>query len=112
MSQPDRYFIGPGLRVKLRQTIDKVDGMTIGGGGPTIPTRLQSMPQPGGSPLRICTFTGAWSVNGSKTVTLRGATTTFSAVNLFSNITVDCGLRNCAIAKNGTAWYLIAAQCS
>jgi hypothetical protein len=61
--------------------------------------------------FRIATFTGAWSINGTKTVTLRGSTATLSAVNLFAEITAPSGAKNCAVAKDGTAWYLIAAQC-
>jgi len=61
--------------------------------------------------FRVCTFTGAWSINDTKTVTFRNQTTTpntVAAVNLFfpfsaaTNATTDC-----AIAKDGTAWYLI-----
>jgi len=61
--------------------------------------------------FRVGTFTGAWSVGGTKTVTIRNSTATISAVNLFLNIGVDCGNRNCAIAKDGAAWYLISAEC-
>ena len=61
--------------------------------------------------FRMATFTGAWSINGTKTVTLRGSTATLSAVNLFAEITAPSGAKNCAVAKDGTAWYLIAAQC-
>jgi hypothetical protein len=61
--------------------------------------------------FRVCTFTGAWSINDTKTVTFRNQTATpntVAAVNLFfpfpaaSNATTDC-----AIAKDGTAWFLI-----
>ena len=78
----------------------------------------------GGSPLnfgavlesprrvfRMATFTGAWSINTAKTVTLREATATLSATNLFAAIGTAAGSRNCAVARDGTAWYLIAAQC-
>jgi hypothetical protein len=64
--------------------------------------------------FRVCTFTGAWSINDTKTVTFRNQTTTpntVAAVNLFAALTAASGSRNCAIAKDGTAWYLIAAQC-
>jgi hypothetical protein len=64
--------------------------------------------------FRVCTFTGAWSINGTKTVTFRNQTSTpntVSAVNLFANIATRASARNCAIAKDGTAWYLIAAEC-
>ena len=64
--------------------------------------------------FRVCTFTGAWSINASKTVTFRNQTSTpntVAAVNLFANITAAASSRPCAIARDGTAWYLIAAQC-
>jgi hypothetical protein len=65
-------------------------------------------------PFRLCTFTGAWSKNTSKTVTFRNQTTTpntVAATNLFAAIATAAGSRNCAIAREGTAWYLIAAEC-
>lgn len=68
----------------------------------------------GSNPIRICKFTGSWLTNASKIVTLKHQTATpntFVASNLFANISVDCGERNCAIARSGTAWFLIAAQC-
>lgn len=72
---------------------------------------------PASKTFRVCTFTGAWSINASKTVTFKGVTSTPNtavAVNLFAALTgttVTSTLRNCAIARDGTAWYLIAAQC-
>lgn len=67
-----------------------------------------------GKVFRVCTFTGAWAINASKTVTLQNVTSTpntAAAFNLFAAITASSSARNCAIAKDGTAWYLIAAQC-
>ena len=65
--------------------------------------------------FRVCTFTGSWSIDTSKTVTFRNITTTpntAAAINLFAAIGTSAGdPRNCAIAKDGTAWYLIAAEC-
>ena len=61
--------------------------------------------------FRMATFTGAWPINGAKTVTLRGSTATLSATNLFAAIGTAASSRNCAIAKDGTDWFLIAAQC-
>jgi len=61
--------------------------------------------------FRVCTFTGAWSINDTKTVTFKNQTATpntVAAVNLFfpfsaaTNATTDC-----AIAREGAAWYLI-----
>jgi hypothetical protein len=71
----------------------------------------------GAKTFRVCTFTGAWSKNTAKTVTFRNQTTTpntVSATNLFAaiaGVTATSTSRACAIAKDGTAWYLIAAEC-
>lgn len=68
----------------------------------------------GGTPLRICTFSGSWSKGATKTVTLAFQTNTpntFVATNIFANLSVDCGIRKCAIAREGTAWFLIQAEC-
>jgi len=59
--------------------------------------------------LRLGTYTGVWSVNAANIVTLRGSTATLSAVNLFLTLPSN-GQRNCAIAKDGTAWHLIQWQ--
>jgi len=67
---------------------------------------------PSGKTFRVATFTGAWSINGENTVTFRNQTTTpntVSALNLFLDLP-DNGQRNCAIAKDGTAWHLIPWQ--
>lgn len=66
--------------------------------------------------FRVCTFTGAWSIGASKTVTFKGVTSTPNtvvAVNLFAAVgnTASAIQRDCAIAKDGTSWYLIAAVC-
>jgi hypothetical protein len=60
--------------------------------------------------FRVCTFTGAWSINAEKTVTFRNQTATpntVAAVNLFFPFPAPASATDCAIAKEGTAWYLI-----
>jgi hypothetical protein len=67
-----------------------------------------------GKVFRIATFTGAWSISAAKTITFKYQTTTpntVSATNLFATINTFTGNRDCAIAKDGTAWFLIAARC-
>jgi len=67
-----------------------------------------------GKVFRVCTFTGAWAIDSAKTVTFRNVTSTpntASAINLFASIAASSSTRNCAIAKDGSSWYLIAAQC-
>lgn len=72
-------------------------------------------PMPGGKVFRVCTFTGTWSKGSSKTVTFKSTTTTPNtavAQNIFVTVgTTASAAINCAIAKDGTAWYLIAAEC-
>lgn len=64
--------------------------------------------------FRVATFSGEWGKNSSKVVTFKyqsATPNTASAVNLFANIGTATGSRNCAIAKEGTAWFLVAAEC-
>jgi hypothetical protein len=79
------------------------------------PLRYEKVPC-GATPkiFRICTFTGAWSINATKTVTFKYQTTTpntATALNLFAAVPAPSGSGDCAIAKEGTAWFLIAAVC-
>ena len=112
------YILSEPYKQRVDRALSVVEGQPSQGNLTTIPTRFETLPQPASSKtFRICTFTGSWSINASKTVTFKGVTTTpntVSVVNLFAAITgttVTSTLRNCAIAKEGTAWYLIAAQC-
>lgn len=61
--------------------------------------------------FRMATFTGEWVIDTEKTVTFRNQTNTANVVNLFASLGTVAGDRPCAIAKDGTAWYLIAAKC-
>lgn len=76
------------------------------------PLKIHGMPQQGTSKIfRVATFTGAWAVDTSRAVTFRNVTATpntVSVVNLFYNFTQTSGTATCAIAKDGTAWYLVA----
>jgi hypothetical protein len=108
-------FIGDSLLSDIRETISTVRNMPGGESILRIPTRFDGRIQ---SPVfRICTFTGAWAKTSDKTVTFRGVTSTpntVSATNLFAaitGVTATSTSRACAIARDGTAWYLIAAEC-
>jgi hypothetical protein len=62
--------------------------------------------------FRVCTFTGAWAINSAKTVTFRNVTTTPNTVSV-TNVIYDLpsqGDLPCGIAKDGTAWYLVAVK--
>lgn len=114
----ERYFIGPSLRDKLRETILRVDAIPSKETGATIPTVSQEMAHGPRHVFRICTFTGAWSKNSTKVVTFKFQTNTPNTVqasNLFATVTntaTTTATINCAIARDGTAWYLIAAECN
>jgi hypothetical protein len=63
-----------------------------------------------GKIFRIATFTGAWATGDTKTVTLKfqaSTPNTVVATNLFANLQPPDGDGNCAIAKEGTAWFLV-----
>jgi len=115
MAENGRYLIGESLREKLKSTIAKVDALAPGGPEENITTVHQEMPTYVPKVFRVCTFTGAWSINSDKVVTIKNTAVspnTVTATNLFANIsTTSTATKNCAIAKDGTAWYLIAAEC-
>ena len=67
------------------------------------------MPSANRKTFRMATFSGAWARGGGKVVTFRGSTTTATATNLLLDVP-SAGTRNCAIAKDGTAWYLVFPQ--
>lgn len=73
------------------------------------------MPSQAGRPFRICTFTGAWSINSAKSVTFYNVTATPNTVSvqnvmfpLPSLSTTTSSPTVCAIARDGTAWYLVS----
>jgi len=103
------YLLGPGLASKIRQTIATVDGTPVGSGVSKIPIDLSGDPAPPVKAFRIATFTGTWSLGSDKAVTLKNVAATpntVSAKNLFFDITAN-GTADCAIAKDGTVWYLV-----
>jgi hypothetical protein len=60
--------------------------------------------------FRIATFTGAWSINATKTVTLKYQTTTPNTVvatNLFCGLNPGTVVTDISISKEGTAWFLV-----
>jgi hypothetical protein len=66
--------------------------------------------------FRVATYTGAWSIGSAKTVTFKNQTNTpntVSATNLFFPVaSTAAGSRDCAVARDGTAWYLIDVRLS
>ena len=117
---PDgKYLIGESLREKLKSTIAKVDSIPFGGPVSRIPTALED----GGSSFspkvfRVCSATGAWPVDSSKTVTFYGVTTSPNTVSVLNKLVTLPAPRSTAtsrivnIAKDGTQWYLVSFQMS
>jgi hypothetical protein len=106
------FLLGPNLLSQVRRTIDRVEGEVIGSGVRRIPTVIEGEDGRRQTVFRICTFTGAWNIGEEKNVRIKyleGETNTANVTNLFfpfppppENSTIDC-----AIARDGTAWFLI-----
>jgi hypothetical protein len=60
--------------------------------------------------FRVASYTGHWSIDTSKSVTLRNSTQTIAAHNLLIDLPDATSGRNCAIARDGSAWYLVNWQ--
>ena len=109
------FLLGPDLLARTRRTIETVEGGVVGSGFRAIPTVLEGETPASQKVFRICEFTGAWNIGAVKNVKLKyveGATNTVSALNLFAAVPAPSGTGDCAIAREGTAWFLIAAVCS
>jgi hypothetical protein len=107
----ERVTFTSGAADRIAKVVRTVEGGDRDCGPLTFGARIGGV---SGKLFRVCTFTGAWSINAEKTVTFRNQTATPNtavATNLFAALSNVAGSRNCAIAKDGTAWYLIAAQC-
>ena len=108
------FLLGPDLLARTRRTIEAVEGGVVRSGFRSTPAVLEGDVSSNPKVFRICTFTGAWSINATKTVTFKYQTSTPNTVlatNLFAELPTAASSRNCAVAKDGTAWFLIAAEC-
>ena len=109
------FLLGPDLLARTRRTIEAVEGGVVRSGFRSTPAVLEGDISSNPKVFRICTFTGLWSIGSSKTVTFKYQTATpntASALNLFAAVPSPTGSGDCAIAREGTAWFLIAAVCS
>lgn len=91
---------------RIARAVRRVEGLREGS-----PLTFRRVPAetPQRNVFRIGTFTGAWSTGTTKTVTFKNVTSTpntVSALNLFFPVT-GSSTRDCAVAREGTAWYLI-----
>ena len=112
MADRDRVTFTRGAAERIANAVRKVEVGERGGGQLEFENRGQQ--GFGRKTFRMCTFTGSWSIGSAKTVTFKYQTATPNTVvatNLFAEIGTASSSRNCAIAKEGTAWFLIAAEC-
>lgn len=108
------FLLGPDLLARTRRTIEAVEGGVVRSGFRSTPAVLEGDISSNPKVFRICTFTGAWSIGAVKNVKIKyvaGATNTVNVTNLFAAVPAPTGAGDCAIAKEGTAWFLIAAVC-
>lgn len=97
-----------GAAQRIAKVVRIVEGGNRDQGGLTFD---HPMPQ-SGKVFRICTHSAAWNKGTVQTVTFKyqaNTPNTVSATNLFANVPAA---GDCAVAKEGTAWFLIAAECS
>lgn len=98
---------------RIARVVRTVEAGDLGAKPFAMQPRLQGQPVR----FRICTFTGTWDIDTQRTVTFYNQTATPNtavAYNLFAVVGGgNSSTKNpCAIAKDGTAWYLIAARCT
>jgi hypothetical protein len=121
MASIQKYFLGPQLLGDIRRVVGRVDAEPIGSEITRIPTRLQDMQQPGGGEIRVCTFTGSWSINTTHTLTFQNVTTTPNTVvatNQLYTIGDACETQVAYIARVSSqaptaataAWHLLNVQ--
>lgn len=109
----DGYLIGADLLGRIRRTVDAAEAAPMRLQTGKIPVVLEEEQGAPAKVFRICTYTAtaAWSKGSDKTLEFKYQTNTPNTVvatNLFATVP---GSATCAIAKDGTAWFLIAAEC-
>jgi hypothetical protein len=104
----ERVTFTSGAADRIVKVVRAVEGGDRDCGPLTFGARIGGV---SGKTFRVCTFTGAWSINATKTVTFKNQTATpntVAAVNLFFPVTnTATGDRDCAVAKDGSQWYLV-----
>jgi len=110
----ERYLLGGGLLSGIRRAVEKADGTPV-----KIDVRdasrqpLQQSREP--QLFRVGTATGTWNktyTNEVQWYPASGVTATFTATNIFANITGTTAAYNVCTARAGNTWYLIAAECT
>lgn len=113
-TKPDGKAAGAAQRVTFtRPAAERIaKAVRTVEGGNRSSSALEFGAAPGAVPpknVRIATFTGTWSISASKSVTLKYQATTPNTVSV-TNLLFQwpgSGTYDCAIAKDGTAWFLV-----
>lgn len=108
------FKIGPNLRNKLKQTIDFVDGLSVGDGRNKVEVIHEGDMGGGGggSKVKVVAFDDPWYYGQAKTVITKAATNdtpekTIDAVNKFASVANGPGY----IIKGPTGlWYLFSVD--
>lgn len=110
------YLVGESLAQQIKTTIARVDGMAASSGATAIPTRFEELGSNRPKVFRVCTATGSWPVDSSKSVTFYGVTAEPNTVSVLNKLVSLPAPRSTAtsrivnIAKDGTQWYLVSFQ--
>lgn len=104
------YLIGPRLAGAIKLLVDQNEKGVSSTQTVRLESRFEETLRPPPKMFRICTFTGSWAIGSDKTITFKSDTArTAVAKNLFWPVP-EGPTRDCAIAREGTAWYLVTPQ--
>lgn len=115
MADDDRIVFTRRSADRIANAVRTVEGLQDPAAGLTFEGPRTQDSRSRGGVFRMCTFSGTWNIDTAKTLVFRGVTSTPNTVvayNLFSSLAASTATdRACAIARDGTAWYLVAARC-
>jgi hypothetical protein len=106
MSEDRIVFLRPDAE-RIASVVRKVEA----GARDEAPLRFRRVESLRASSVRMAQFSGAWPIDQPKVVTLlnRPSEVTVLATNILINLP-DSVNRKCAIARDGSAWYLVNWQ--
>lgn len=104
MSEDRVVFLSPDAE-RIASVVRKVES----GARDEAPLRFRRVESLRASSVRMAQFSGAWPIDQPKVVTLLNRPGTVLATNILINLP-DAVNRKCAIARDGSAWYLVNWQ--
>lgn len=102
------YLIGETLRLRLRETIDRVRDIPEGERPTRVDARFEELQRPGATNVRACSWTGTWSIGKTHQIELIGATQTATAVNSYFGWRepVPATAGSGVVIKQSGSWHL------